>query len=203
MKLNLNRIGVVTVPSISICHFKKAAPNFLSLYCNPAQLVLINSKAAKDCKYDKKFSNFRSDTDFTMQIAHKGYIPVMLNRYFSFMHTVPLSKLEFDETGKRRFGVLDNVTETRGSVGGDRRFENKIVEYDAFKKKWPKTITVGNYKHQRFADSVVHLTKFNKMELQEYEKHFDYSLIKDYLDKYYKGLNVEKNRNKKRKLEIF
>lgn len=185
MNMDLNRIGIVTVPSISIHHFKKASPTFIDLHCNPAQLVLINSKAAKDCKYDEQFANFRSDTDFTMQIASKKYLPLIINQLFSFMHTIPLSKIIYSEDGGRKFETLDNVKETRGSIGGNRSDENRKIEYDAFQKKWPKVITFKNYKQQMLKKSVVHLTDFTNYELEKYTKAFDFKLVNDWAEGYY------------------
>jgi hypothetical protein len=196
MKMDINRIGIVTAPSISIHHFKKASPNFLDLHCNPAQLVLINSKAAKDCKYDERFANFRSDTDFTMQIANKGFIPLIINQMFSFMHTVPLSKIIKKEGGGRKFETLDNVTETRGSLGGNRNDENRKREYDQFQEKWPKVITFSTYKQQMLKKSVVHLTGFKENELIKYEKGFDFSVINDPVEHYYKRNVIEDLKNK-------
>ena len=192
ININLDRIGIVTTASISIHHFKKMVPDYISLHCNPAQLVIINSKAAKDCKYDDRFSNFRSDTDFTMQIASKGYIPILLNRYFSFMHTVPLSKITYTEEGGRKFETLDNITDTRGSIGGIRDMENRKREYDQFQEKWPKVSTHKNYKQQLLKKSVVSLTKFRPVELVEIQKSFDFNLVNDWQEGYYKGNTPEK-----------
>jgi len=185
MNMKPDRIGVVTVPSISIHHFTKQAKKYINLHSNPAQLVLINSKGAKECEYDSQFENFRSDTDFTMQLANQKLIPVMINRYFSFMHTVPLSKIEYDKDGKRKFQTLDNVKETRGSIGGDRRMEIRIQEYNAFQSKWPKVYTFKNYRQQVLKKSVVHLTEFKDEELEELKNQFDFSLVNNWHEEYY------------------
>jgi hypothetical protein len=190
MKNNMDRVGVVTVPSISIHHFKKASPEYMSLHCNPAQLVLINSKPAKECKYDKRFENFRSDTDFTMQIAEKGYIPVMLNRYFSFMHTVPLSKITYTKSGGRKFENHDNV-KSGNSAGGIRTQDKRKYEYDEFNKKWPLVTTTKNYKMQILKKSVVSLTNFQKEELKKLQDQFDFSLVNDKQSGYYKDFTPE------------
>lgn len=178
------RIGVVTTPSISIHHFAKEAKRFIGLHSNPAQLCLINSKAAKNCEYDKLFENFRSDTDFTMQIANQGYYPIIVNRFFSFFHSIPLAKIDKSD-GKRKFVTLDNVKETKGSIGGDRRMEMRIKEFDAFQQKWPKVTTHANYRQQLLRKSIVALSNFKDYELDEIEKKFDYSLIKNTYEGYY------------------
>lgn len=185
MKNNINRVGAVTVPSISIHHFSKGAEEYIKVHSNPCQLVLINSKAAKECTYDKEFENFRSDTDFTMQMASKKYLPIMLTRYFSFMHTVPMSAIEYSESGGRKFRLMDNVGETKGSLGGDRRIEMKKKEYDAFNAKWPKVITFKNYKQQVLKRSIQHLSEYTDQEVENISENFDYSLINNYHPEYY------------------
>ena len=185
MKTLPSRVGIVTVPSISIHHFSKYSTKFINVHGNPAQLVLINSAAAKTCTYDSQFENFRSDTDFTMQIASKGFVPIMVSRYFSFMHTIPLAKLDIDKEGKRKFKTLDNVTESRGSIGGDRRMEMRIKEFDAFSKKWPKVITMKSYRQQVLKKSITYLSKYTEHELQYLTDNFDYSLIKNFHEEYY------------------
>lgn len=196
MEIMPDRVGVVTVPSISIHHFTKSSERLFNLHSNPAQLVLINSKAAKDCIYDTEFENFRSDTDFTMQLASKRYIPVMLTKFFSFMHTIPISIID-KASGKKRFKILDNVTQTKGSIGGDRRVEIKMREYDAFQKKWPRVITHKNYRQQVLKKSVIHLTGFVAEELLEIERQFDWSLVNNFHYDYYDKdlINKIKSRN--------
>lgn len=181
-----DRIGIVTAASISIHHFFKHRNDaILKVHCNPAQLVLINTTPAKECRYDERFENFRSDTDFTMQIASKGYLPLIIHHYFSFMHTIPMSTIEFTEDGTRKFRGLDNVTESKGSVGGDRRFENKKREYDQFNEKWPRVVTQAGYRAQLLQPSVKYLTKYTEQEIYNLARGFDKSLIKDKYYKYY------------------
>lgn len=188
MESNIDRVGAVTVPSMSIIHFSlgyrgEEVPkpgNLIRVHANPAQLVAINSTPARECTYDSRFENFRSDTDFTMQLASKGYIPVMITRYFTFLHSVPLAKIEIGEDGKRKFQTLDNVTETKGSIGGDRRMENKIREWDQFAEKWPGITTTKGYKSQILKPTVVKYTKATDRELVEMSDNFDLDIIKNF-----------------------
>ena len=109
----------------------------------------------------------------------------MISRYFSFMHTVPMSTIEYSESGGRKFRLMDNVKESKGSLGGDRRMEMKIKEYDEFNAKWPKVITFKNYKQQVLKFSIKHLTEYTDQEIENIAENFDYSLINNYHPEYY------------------
>ncbi len=191
MKTDLDRIGLVTVPSISIHHFSKQQKNYINLYSNPAQLVIINTKVAKKCNYDNRFENFRSDTDFTMQVASHKFLPLIISRYFSFMHTIPMSTINFED-GKRKFETLDNVNNSKGSIGGDRRMEIRKKEYDLFQEKWPLVITHKSYKQQVFKKSITSLSNFQEREIHDYFDKFDFSLVNDWHDEYYGENTPEK-----------
>jgi hypothetical protein len=181
-----DRVGVVTCTSTSLIHFAKQSRNLIKVVGNPAQLLLINSAAAKQCEYDSRFECFKSDTDFTMQIAHKGFIPVSISKYFSFAHTIPLSQIVVDEvTGRKSFQNYDNITSGK-SIGGTRTPERRAYEFSQLNEKWPLIRTAKNFKFQVLKGSIVHLTGFREAELLDLEAGFDYSLVKNIYEGYYK-----------------
>lgn len=181
-----DRVGVVTCFSTSIIHFGKHG-NLFKLHGNPAQLLLINSAAARNCTYDERFENFKSDTDFTMQIAAQGYIPISFCKYFSFNHTVALSKKVTDEkTGKTRFENYNNLSDSGKSIGGIRTQDIRTYEFSELNKKWPLVKTTKNFRTQILKKSIVHLTGYQEHEIRLIEEAFDQSLILNRYPKFYR-----------------
>lgn len=94
LKLN-PEVGVVGVRFIGL-QFK---PNekfidSVKFSGNPAHCVGYSSAATKDIVLDPKFSNFRTDTDITLQIIQRGFGLVYFASKFTYYHNIPISKIK-------------------------------------------------------------------------------------------------------------
>jgi len=153
------KIGIVSAYSNSLIHFHRDSDELIKIYANPAQCMLINTTAIKGCEYNEPFSAGRGDTDMTFQIGAKGFLSIILQKYFTFHHSVSISK--DPEKIKRAYEV-----------------------HQIFADKWD--VKVKKDKRQVLLPTFKNLCEYDPEDIKYLNRNFDYSVIRDYYPNFWK-----------------